>query len=318
MQRSLSFRRAAALAASTLAVLAAASLAPFSTDAATARARSAGDEAQNVRGPDPLMATMATLDRSELIPGTAWGVDPRLKRVVVTADPTVKGARLARLTKLVRPLGKNVELRRTTTKLTTFIEGGDAIHGRDNAATCSLGFNVRRAGAPDAFLTAGHCGNLVKSWSMTRRGPQFARTADSRFPGNDYALARYTAAVPHGSAVDLHNGRWLPVTGARDAVVGDRVGRSGATTGAHLGTVTALNQTVTYPEGRVYGLTRTNVCAEPGDSGGPLFTYDPGNPPVTTIALGLLSGGSGDCSRGGTTYYQPVAEALDAYEAVIP
>ncbi|MFH8347711.1 S1 family peptidase [Streptomyces sp. NPDC018045] len=318
MQRSLPFRRTAALAAAALAALAAASLSPFSPDAAARAHTVEGGESRAVRAPDPLMATMATLDRSELIPGTAWGVDPRLNRVVVEADPTVKGARLARLTTLLKPLGKTVELRRTTTRLTTLIEGGDAIHGRDYSATCSLGFNVRRAGAPDAFLTAGHCGNPVKSWATTRGGPQFARTARSSFPGNDHALARYTAGVPHWSAVDLHNGRWLPVTGARDAVVGDRVARSGATTGTHLGTVTALNQTVTYREGRVYGLVRTNACAEPGDSGGPLFTYDPDGTSLVTTALGLLSGGSGNCSRGGTTYYQPVTEALAAYGASIP
>ena len=31
------------------------------------------------------------------------------------------------------------------------------------------------------------------------------------------------------------------------------------------------------------------------------------------VALGLTSGGSGDCSSGGTTFFQPVAEALSAY-----
>ncbi|GCD41011.1 S1 family peptidase [Streptomyces paromomycinus] len=318
MQRTLLFRRAAALAAATLAVLTAANFSPFSAGAVARAPSATGTASQAVRAPDPLMVAMATLDRSALIPGTAWGIDPQLKRVVVSADPTVKGARLARLTTLLKPMGKAVELRRTSAKLTTLIEGGDAIHGRDHSAMCSLGFNVRRAGVPDAFLTAGHCGNLVRSWAMSRRGPQFARTVRSSFPGNDYALARYTAAVPHWSAVDLHNGGWLPVTGVRDAVVGDRVARSGATTGTHLGSVTALNQTVTYQEGRVYGLIRTNVCAEPGDSGGPLFTYDRGGAAAVTTGLGLLSGGSGDCSRGGTTYYQPVTEALTAYGADIP
>ena len=31
------------------------------------------------------------------------------------------------------------------------------------------------------------------------------------------------------------------------------------------------------------------------------------------MALGLTSGGSGNCSFGGTTYFQPVTEALSAY-----
>ena len=47
------------------------------------------------------------------------------------------------------------------------------------------------------------------------------------------------------------------------------------------------------------------VCAEPGDSGGPLFDG--------TKAIGLTSGGSGNCSGGGVTYFQPVTEPLGAY-----
>jgi streptogrisin B len=52
-------------------------------------------------------------------------------------------------------------------------------------------------------------------------------------------------------------------------------------------------------------LIQTNVCAEPGDSGGPLYDG--------TKAIGLTSGGSGDCTTGGTTFFQPVTEALSAY-----
>jgi streptogrisin C len=55
----------------------------------------------------------------------------------------------------------------------------------------------------------------------------------------------------------------------------------------------------------VTGLTRTNVCAEPGDSGGSWLS---GNQ-----AQGVTSGGSGNCSSGGTTYFQPVNEILSAY-----
>ncbi|WP_406210649.1 hypothetical protein [Kitasatospora sp. NBC_01560] len=32
-----------------------------------------------------------------------------------------------------------------------------------------------------------------------------------------------------------------------------------------------------------------------------------------TLALGITSGGSGNGTAGGTTFYQPVAEALDAH-----
>jgi streptogrisin B len=51
------------------------------------------------------------------------------------------------------------------------------------------------------------------------------------------------------------------------------------------------------------------VCAEPGDSGGALYSG--------STALGLTSGGSGNCSTGGTTFFQPVTEALSVYGATI-
>jgi streptogrisin C len=61
----------------------------------------------------------------------------------------------------------------------------------------------------------------------------------------------------------------------------------------------------------VYGLIRTNVCAEPGDSGGSLVS-NPGSG-VKVAALGMTSGGSGNCTSGGTTFFQPVTEALSVY-----
>ena len=49
----------------------------------------------------------------------------------------------------------------------------------------------------------------------------------------------------------------------------------------------------------------TNVCAEPGDSGGSWLS---GNQ-----AQGVTSGGSGNCTSGGTTFFQPVNEILGRY-----
>ncbi len=34
--------------------------------------------------------------------------------------------------------------------------------------------------------------------------------------------------------------------------------------------------------------------------------------------LGILSGGTGNCSTGGTTYYQPISEILATYGVTIP
>jgi len=96
------------------------------------------------------------------------------------------------------------------------------------------------------------------------------------------------------------------VLGRTVAPVGSTVCRSGSTTGYRCGTVQALNQTACYSQGCVYQLTRTTACAEPGDSGGSFVSS-------TRQAQGMTSGGSGNCSFGGTTFFQPVNEPLSVY-----
>ncbi|MEV6621590.1 S1 family peptidase [Amycolatopsis sp. NPDC051106] len=94
------------------------------------------------------------------------------------------------------------------------------------------------------------------------------------------------------------------------ARMNQQVSRMGSTSGLHSGCVTALNATVNYREGRVTGLIQTRVCAEAGDSGGPLFTQD-------GSAIGLTSGGSGDWRSGSVAFFQPVPAVLAAVGARI-
>jgi streptogrisin C len=104
--------------------------------------------------------------------------------------------------------------------------------------------------------------------------------------------------------VNMYNGSRY-VYNADVAAIGFSVCRSGQTTGWHCGTIQAFNQTVNYAAGPVYGMTRTNACAEPGDSGGSFIS---GN-----SAQGMTSGGNGNCRTGGTTYFQPIGPALQAW-----
>jgi S1-C subfamily serine protease len=128
----------------------------------------------------------------------------------------------------------------------------------------------------------------------------------SSFPGKDYALVKYDASYTnYQGTVGSQD-----ITHAANAFVGETVTRRGSTTGIHSGQVTALNVTVHYQGGgTVRGLIQTTVCAEPGDSGGPLYDG--------TAAVGLTSGGSGDCKTGGTTFFQPVTAALTAYGVAV-
>lgn len=189
------------------------------------------------------------------------------------------------------------------------LDGGDAIFG--GGARCSLGFNVTVDGAP-AFLTAGHCGNIAETWATDQAGAQqVGTTAESQFPVSDFALVTYDDPNTQApSTVDLQDGTTQEITRVAEASVGLAVRRSGSTTGVTDGTVTGLNATVNYGNGDIVnGLIQTDVCAEPGDSGGAMFAED--------AAVGLTSGGSGDCTQGGETFFQPVSTALEATGAVI-
>ncbi|TLS43430.1 S1 family peptidase [Streptomyces montanus] len=248
-----------------------------------------------------LKSARTTLKQDATIPGTSWATDPATNKVVVTADRTVKGAKMTKLNKVVDELGSKVELKTTKGEFKPFIAGGDAITG--GGSRCSLGFNVVKGGEPH-FLTAGHCTEAITSWSDSD-GNAIGENADSSFPGDDYGLVKYSGDTEHPSEVNLYNGSSQKITGAAEATVGQEVTRSGSTTQVHDGKVTGLNATVNYGSGDVVeGLIQTDVCAEPGDSGGSLFAGDK--------AIGLTSGGSGDCTSGGETFFQPVTEALKA------
>ncbi|MFD9907135.1 S1 family peptidase [Streptomyces sp. NPDC059063] len=254
-----------------------------------------------------LKSARAALTDKASIPGTSWATDPATNKVVVTADRTVKGADLAKLDKVVKGLGGKVELQRSKGEFKPLIAGGDAIWGQ--GSRCSLGFNVVKDGAPH-FLTAGHCTEAVSNWSDKQGGQPIGENAGSSFPDNDYGIVKYSGDTAHPSEVNLYNGSTQKITKAGEATVGQQVQRSGSTTQVHDGKVTGLDATVNYGNGDVVnGLIQTDVCAEPGDSGGALFAGD--------TALGLTSGGSGDCSSGGETFFQPVPEALQAFGAEI-
>ncbi|MFI6090375.1 S1 family peptidase [Streptomyces sp. NPDC051218] len=243
-------------------------------------------------------ASDAVLDAD--VAGTAWSVDKATNRLVVTADSTVSKAEIAKIKEAAGNNAGALKVERTPGKFSKLISGGDAIYA--SSWRCSLGFNVR-SGSTYYFLTAGHCTDGAGTWwANSAKTTVLGSTHGSSFPTNDYGIVRYTnASITKSGTVGSQD-----ITSAGNATVGQNVTRRGSTTGTHTGRVTGLNATVNYGGGDiVYGMIKTTVCAEPGDSGGPLY--------AGSKALGLTSGGSGNCSSGGTTFFQPVTEALSAY-----
>ncbi|MER5409710.1 S1 family peptidase [Streptomyces sp. NPDC002769] len=251
-----------------------------------------------------LKSVTQALKSAPRVAGTAWAMDYVDNAVVVQADSSVSASDWSRMTKLAGSMGSSVRMERTQGTFTTRLSGAQPMFS--TGGRCSAGFNVTN-GKNEFILTAGHCGPAGSVWFADNQGTkQLGQTITTAFPGNDFSLIQYNNGENDtgNNVVAIGGGKGVQILGAADATVGQRVFRSGSTSGLHDGRVKGLNATVNYPEGTVTGLIETDVCAEPGDSGGPLFSEG--------IALGVTSGGNGDCTSGGTTFFQPITKAMTA------
>jgi streptogrisin C len=168
---------------------------------------------------------------------------------------------------------------------TALLIGGDriVINGRQ----CVIGFNAySRSGR--YIVTSSACAG---SGNGAGAVPAPAGSTSTAFVGNGAGNPLYT------------------VGGATPAPVGSTVCMSGPVGGVRCGTVVALNQTVNFGGQVIYGLTRTTVCAYPGETGAPFFTVVAGK----AQAQGTLVGGTGVCGGGATSWFKPIGGVLTAY-----
>ncbi|GGO11829.1 serine protease [Microbispora rosea subsp. aerata] len=248
-----------------------------------------------------LESTVATLDKAaSKAPDSTrmWYVDVRSNSVVVLSSNTAEAEAFVAASGVDKSAVR-VEQSNEQPQLFYDLRGGDAYY-INNSARCSIGFSVRR-GSTNGFVSAGHCGRAGNTTTGYNRVAQ-GTFQGSSFPGNDYSWIAVNSNWTPTNYISYGNVR---VTGSSVAAVGSSICRAGSTTGWRCGIVQQFNATVRYSQGTVSGLTRTNACAEPGDSGGSFVSG--------SQAQGMTSGGSGNCSVGGTTYFQPVNEALSAY-----
>ncbi|WAU83466.1 S1 family peptidase [Streptomyces sp. Qhu-G9] len=249
-----------------------------------------------------LDAVKARIDKLAAPKGVSnWYVDAESSSVVVAVVAAKRADNDVRTFLSKARAAGPVTVEETAAAPETFAAGtvgGDPFYTGN--VRCSIGFSVH-----GGFVTAGHCGGAgqgVSGWDRSYIG----NIQGSSFPGNDYAW------------VNVGSGWWtVPVVlgwgtvsdrlvrGSAEAPVGSSICRSGSTTHWHCGTVLAKNETVNYSQGAVHQMTKTSVCAQPGDSGGSFISGDQ--------AQGVTSGGWGNCSTGGETWYQPVNEILNRY-----
>ncbi|MFI6103314.1 carbohydrate-binding protein [Streptomyces sp. NPDC051310] len=279
---------------------------------ATTRAADAGAIAAAGARARVVPHTLAELDRTKAALDRAaarnsptdapvWYVDVRTNTVVIRAVEASAAESLLRASGAERSRVRIVHAPERPRALYD-LRGGDAYY-MGGGGRCSVGFPVTR-GTQQGFATAGHCGRAGTSTSGYNQVAQGSFQASS-FPGRDMAWVATGSGWTATPYVKGAGGVNVQVTGSVQQPVGASICRSGSTTGWHCGTIQQHNTSVTYPEGTITGVTRTTVCAEPGDSGG---SYISGSQ-----AQGVTSGGSGDCRSGGTTFHQPINPLLQAY-----
>ncbi|GAA3347110.1 alpha-lytic protease prodomain-containing protein [Amorphoplanes nipponensis] len=266
-------------------------------DAAVAAVRALGAEPVRVRRTEAqLTAAAERLNRAPAPAEVAgWYVDVVTNSVVVLARPDGLAAARTFATRAgADPAAVRVRASTEDPRPYQDVIGGNAYY-IGSGTRCSVGFSVT-----GGFVTAGHCGR-----AGARTSQPAGTFQGSTFPGRDYAWVRVDAGNTPRALVNNYSGGTVAVAGSTEAPVGAAVCRSGSTTGWHCGTVQQKNASVTYAEGTVSGLTRTDACAEPGDSGGSWL--------AGSQAQGVTSGGSGNCTSGGVMYFQPVNPILAAY-----
>ncbi|GAA2480090.1 alpha-lytic protease prodomain-containing protein [Streptomyces longisporus] len=265
-----------------------------------------GAKAVVVKAPlSALDAVKAKLDAAAVRVKThdtpVWYVDVPANRVVVEATRQSAAAAFLKAAG-VADRGVAVRLTKDRPRLMADLVGGEAYY-INNAARCSIGFSITK-GQQQGFVSAGHCGKAGDKTTGYNKADQGTFQA-STFPGKDMSWVAVNSNWTATADVKGSGGRNTQVAGSVQGLVGASVCRSGSTSGWHCGTIEQHNASVDYAQGTVDGLTRTTVCSEPGDSGGPFLSG--------AQAQGVTSGGSGDCTAGGTTFFQPVNPILSTF-----
>ncbi|WP_129292918.1 alpha-lytic protease prodomain-containing protein [Streptomyces lydicus] len=256
------------------------------------------------------------------VPGvTGWGVDERADGVVVRLDHTRRTARTDAFEEAVRGLGARTKVpvtfergdRRPRQQGGSVVGGERWMPGSDGI--CSIGFSVTGPDGFQGFLTAGHCTLTADQPAYGKDGTRMGiSNEDGRHSVNDREGDFGLVGVDQpdwivSSYVAGQGGTPVAVTGSQEGLVGMSICRSGQSSGWHCGEITRVDQTVDYGNTVVEGLSFTNACSAPGDSGGSYVTQ-----PNAPMAIGMHSGGgAATCGNFGgatVTIFQPVGEPL--------
>lgn len=154
--------------------------------------------------------------------------------------------------------------------------------------TCSIGYVVRDPNGNLGFITAGHCSNFARNWSVY----QPAATNNTYYvdtvtwvapqPGYDVEFIQYSNVDAKVLYATNSTARYLYVLGGlayyseidRQVKSGERipVNKTGRSTGTTGGVIYHAERSCSYGFGYyIYYCLYTTLYSEPGDSGSPVF-----------------------------------------------
>nr|WP_083884349.1 S1 family peptidase [Nocardia higoensis] len=181
------------------------------------------------------------------------------------------------------------------------VTGGDGFTsaGSQSSLRCSFGFNATDSSGAPVNISAGHCDPEIGAAGTANAavvhellagdtsGARLGSFQKSVLGSQDYSIIRIDDAVAGRFA---NNGIRVPgatpvrVEGVAVPVVGAPVCKAGSRTGFSCGIVNAVDQTVQVGDRLLTQSFSANICALPGDSGGPIVTG--------RLALGISSASS--------------------------
>lgn len=272
---------------------------------------------------------------------STWGVNPTTNRVRVGIDqPTPAvienlqrryGAEILDIVDQPRPRSIACVSRQSCTPE---MRGGLEIVNTDGFV-CSSGFEATRGGV-SVLLTAGHCFDL--NTTVLHSGIVIGAVEQRRFNNFGDLDAEQIAQndVPGFTLLPWKPSNWIyaddespagpnikyAVTGVKakfGEVNGEYLCRTGRTTGMLCGQVIGVNQTIIIgnedgTETRLAGQNFTDICALPGDSGGPYFNVGIGYGMASAASFLQTEGGPacfGSTTGQNFSSYSPQARAQE-------
>lgn len=296
------------------------------TEAAAARARAAGANAQLVKQSQSTLDKQLEAVRNAVgagIPGVyGWGIDVQANTVHVNVNTVRATAATASALAVLRALG--IEVKQADSQ--PMQQGGDIKTGNPwwpgTESNCSVGFPVTDSSGGKHLLTAGHCTNDANQAAYGQQG-QLNKIGTSNVGGTRSVNARegdmgvVAVTEPNwnlSASVNTWGEPAVTVTGSAEAIVGDAVCHSGNTSHWRCGVVRYTHKAVDYGGGLIIeDLTWTTACSLGGDSGGGWLRGDK--------AVGLHDGGPSQCVTNpgddDMSIFQPVNEALTKWNLTL-